>query len=131
MRFIVSVGGDHAEGHEGRARFDKIVAAFLENLHVNGFAAETSVATHDFATLVDHMIGADEVLDEMDEILGAVVTETSGEQAAVLSVTFASAAAAKLADEHNLTDTDFVGLEPSGAGGFITDDVREAIKAKK
>lgn len=130
MRFIVSIGGDHAEGHEGKARFEKIVAAFLENLAANGFLPETSVATHDFASLLDEPITATEILDEMDEILGAVVTETSGEQAATLTVSFASATAAKLADQHNLTDTDFAGIEPSGANGFVTDDVREAIKAK-
>lgn len=125
MRFVISIGGDHAEGHEGRGRFDALVRSFVGSLRTNGFLVDQEVATHDFGTLIAEHEEADAALAVLD------ATETSGEQAATLTVSFASATAAKLADEHNLTDTDFVGIEPSGANGFVTDDVREAIKAKQ
>lgn len=56
--------------------------------------------------------------------------EAEPEQAAVLTVTFASAAAAKLADDANLTDADFDGVEPSGAGGYVKSDVQAIIGAQ-
>lgn len=49
------------------------------------------------------------------------------EQAATLTVDFASARAAELADEADLTDADFEGVEPSGSGGYTAGDVRGIV----
>lgn len=49
------------------------------------------------------------------------------DQAATLTVDFASARAAELADEADLTDADFEGVEPSGLGGYTAGDVRGIV----
>lgn len=131
MRFGIAIEGTHIEGHEGKTRFDKIVADFLANLDSNGFKAEGVVASHDADSVVVQDVGEPNLTPA--EVTEAVegVTETVGEQAASLTVNFASDTAAELADSHNLTDTDFAGIEPSGAKGFTKADVERAIEASE
>lgn len=62
-------------------------------------------------------------LEELEE-------ESKGEQASVLEVRFASAAAAKLADKLNLTTADFEPYFPSGKNGFIKRDVEDIAEEK-
>lgn len=128
MRFFVQIGGEHGEGHESQVRLDKLTAAFVDSLRSNGFIPEGIVAVHDFHTQV---LAPQAPLLEGAYVTDAAPTETSGEQAARLTVDFASSAASELADSHNLTDTDFVGIEPSGATGFTVADVRAAMESRE
>lgn len=130
MRFCVSVTGEHSEGHEAKSRFESIVAQFCDSLHANGFIPEHVLQTHDEQPFVEEC--SEPSNPEMAELAEETraATDTEGEQAAILSIKFASVNAAALADEYNLTDTDFAGVEPSSAKGFLADDVRTVIKAK-
>jgi L-asparaginase II len=91
MRFSVTLAGSHAEGLESKAAFDKIVANFAGNLHSAGFISTVQHSTIDADGLLAAVPepSATEVLDEMDTILGAVVSETVTESdpAVVLEVT--------------------------------------------
>lgn len=122
MHFLIHIGGQHTNGHEGRSAFEKIVNGFVDSLSVAGFHVEHTYACHDELPL-----GASEVTPLNTD---TPPTETSGEQAATLTIDFASSAAAELADHEELTDTDFVGFEPSGKTGFTSDDVRAVLKAR-
>jgi hypothetical protein len=142
MEFYIKLAGSHSEGHEGRARFDKIVQTATDMLNTNGFLVTGGYSNHDETPFGASPITADEVLDKMDAILDSVVSpesndlneffdEAVAEQAATLSVPFASSPAAKLADEHNLTNADFATIEPSGANGFTKADVEFVIAQKE
>lgn len=52
-------------------------------------------------------------------------------QASILTVDFASAAAAEYADDHDLTDADFDGMEPSGKTGYTKADAVAAKEARR
>ena len=54
--------------------------------------------------------------------------EPEGEPAAEHAVRFASAPAAKLADDEDLTEADFEGVEPSSPNGYTKGDVESILE---
>lgn len=133
-RFLIVVEGEHSE--DGPDAFNRITGGLADSLKTSGYV--TKDAVFDW--------------DREDERQGKPRTETSGEVVAVedlapdepfgrplmeeiaaqppetlaatMSVDFASAAAAELADELDLTDADFAEWEPTGKTGFTVSDVR-------
>lgn len=128
MDFLIGIRGSHSEGHEGKVRFDKLVADFAESLTSAGFIPKDVYGNHDEQATTTEATAADVESDLT--IRPAYDTVPPAEVlAASLSVPFASAPAAKLADKKDLTDRHFDGVKPSGETGYTVDDVKAIIKA--
>jgi len=130
MRWTVRLSGEHVEGIEAKGRFDAIVGDFRERLAVNGFIASESLVTLDHDQLLADEFDASFELAVEPSDEGEVEPGPGEVLASVLSVDFASSSASELADELDLTDTDFAPWKPSGKTGFTVGDVRVIAAAK-
>ena len=144
-RFMLVFEGTH--GEDRAEEFNRIAKGVPESLRTSGYTVDFSIVDWD---LSDKRHGkpttetaAEPIADlASDDVVKSTTVFTPGQEtggrehkpaeslAAVLSVPFASSVAARLADEGDLTDTDFEEAEPSGKTGFTADDVRHIAEQK-
>jgi len=98
---------------EGEGPIESMVQAILE------CASDSGLRT----VRADYRYGKVESRPPMFYTGGPSDIPTTVEDAVEMSVSFASIASARLADEHDLDVTDFEGCAPSGKRGFTVDDV--------